>query len=356
MTYGCNLSYDVYFVHRRTGERCNLGAGNPWRAGFNYLISQPSFGSVIINDTGVCCPDCVPIEGEFDLVFDDIETETEPFEAWRGPVVFVGEEDNRLVINARDPSWWAWNARRWSRDRNVLGVDAARLLAETLREAEAQGDPTGIVEYVVEDVGIESDLIAADLSPLSDQLGLQTAVARYTYIGDSRILVGDIEGFATEVTLLPSHWDGGAPTLARSLERVASEVVVTNPTSSIVGVWPPRTASVQEAFDSIGSVRTVFIEVVDLQTEVQAVAIARAQWARLQTPFQVSSPSGVTLNSTFPVPRRDLLPGLTVRADQIGACLPQTDAVVQITQVDVEISNGIEESVEIDVSASQIAT
>lgn len=355
MTYGCNLAYDVYFEHRRTGERCEMGNGNPWRAAYNYLISQPSFGSVVIDNTADCCPDCVPVEGEYDLVIDDIETDAEPFEAWRGPVVFIGEEENRLVINARDPTWWAWNARRWSRARQVLGVDAARLLAETLREAEAQGDPTGLIEYVVEDVGIESDLIAGDLTPLSKQLGLQTAVAQYVYVGDSRVLVGDIDSFATEVTLLPEHWDGGAPTLARSLERVASEVVVTNSNGSIVGVWPPRTTSAQEAFDTIGSVRSVEIEVVDLQTQAQAVAIARAQWARLQSPFQISSPSGVTLNSRFPVERRALLPGLTVRADEIGTCLPQTDAVVQVTQIDVEISNGLEDSVEIDVSASQIA-
>ena len=355
MTYGCDLAYDVYFEHRRTGTRCDIGVQNPWRAAYNYLISQPSFGSVIIDGTADCCPSCVPVEGEHDLVFDDIETDENPFEAWRGPVTFVSEQDNRLVINARDPTWWAWNARRWSRERNALGVDAARLLAETLREAEAQGDPTGLVEYAVEDVGIESDLIAADLSPLSKQLGLQTAVAQYSYVGDSRVLVGNIDSFDTEVTLLPSHWDRGAPSLARSLERVASEVVVTNSTGSIVGVWPPRTASPQEAFDSIGSVRSVPIEVVDLQTETQATAIARAQWARLQTPFQISSPSGVRLNSSFPVARRALLPGLTVRADEIGTCLPQTDAVVQVTQVDVEISNGLEDSVEIDVSASQIA-
>lgn len=351
MSYGCDSPWEVHFENRHTGERCDTAHDLTWRAGFNYLISLPSFGSMIVDVPDGCCPDCVPTEGDFDLVFIDL---TDDYEAWRGPVTFVSEQEGELIINARDSTWWAWNARRWSQDRNLIGVDAATLLAETLREAEVQGDATGIDNYLVQPTGIESDLIAPLYSPLSKQLGLQTAVAQYTYVGNRTVLVGDITTFDTEANLLPEHWNGGAPQLARSLDAIATEVVVTNPSGTIVGIWPPAlTAS--DAIAAQGSVISRQIEVNDLQTEAQATAIARAQWARLQSPFQILNPSGVTLNQRFPVSRRNLIPGLTVEANELGTCLPTADAAVRVQQVDFEISNGVEEAVEIDIAATQIS-
>lgn len=347
--YACGRQFDVFFEDIENGETCEIDfRKNPWAAEFGYRLNFYS-SAALVAETAECCPDCVPIEGRHDLVFVD---RVDGFEAWRGPIDFVNSTSTQLIVQAHDPTYFAWTNRRFYNRIERVNIDSGAVLGEVLAHADLSGDLVGL-EYDIRPTGVLTDITAPLSSPLSDQMALQTMSADYTYIGGGRVLVGDVSSSNVDVELTGAHWQNGSPEVSGSLDSLASEVVVHSPSFDIVAVFPEN-VDPGEAKARYGRVLTKHVEVNGLASVNQAAAIAKFEWRKLQVGLSLTTGGEATIAQNFPVPRSELVPGLTVAAGNLNSCIDVSDAAIRLTQVQYELESGAEVSVKVGIEPARI--
>lgn len=290
---------------------------------------------IVPADCGAC--DCPVTERRHELAFirDDW-----PEAAWVGPIVRTVDDAAQGTIryNAVDRLYW-WQGAAASRDIIYQAPnerDAVALFEEMAQVADEFADANlqrlfdGDRLPPAAGLLVESKVKAGE-SVWSAMVGLAKSVIDFTVVGPQLYWGSPEIPIEDGPAILPTHFTA-VPILDRDAESVVTQVVVVG-AGGVRGVYPANSDVVDIGYGH----RTEFISDTNLNNVAEASAAAREIFEQNSTPSTFIITGEGSLDSSFPVPLHELIPGRNFLVTATGQCLEASEELVQLFNVIVEI-------------------